>query len=75
MKKFGTFTLNEFITWNPAVGDDCNQLEADVYYCVGIPGTPTVAPSTSIQSPTSTPGNGISTPLPTQPSKPPHPQE
>ncbi|PSN61474.1 hypothetical protein BS50DRAFT_651682 [Corynespora cassiicola Philippines] len=67
--KFGTFTVREFITWNPAVGADCKNLQADVYYCVGIPGTPTAPPSsTKPSTPTSTSGNGISTPLPTQPS-------
>ena len=29
-------TLGDFETWNPAVGDNCTNLEADVYYCVGL---------------------------------------
>ncbi|KAK7178515.1 LysM domain-containing protein [Paraphaeosphaeria sporulosa] len=68
VKKYGTFSVKEFITWNPAVGEDCRALWAETYYCVGIPGTPTAPPPTSTLSPPSTPGNGISTPLPTQPS-------
>ncbi|OAF98479.1 uncharacterized protein CC84DRAFT_1238611 [Paraphaeosphaeria sporulosa] len=68
LKKYGTFSVKEFITWNPAVGEDCRALWAETYYCVGIPGTPTAPPPTSTLSPPSTPGNGISTPLPTQPS-------
>jgi hypothetical protein len=29
VKKFGTFTVKDFIAWNPAVGDDCSGLWAD----------------------------------------------
>lgn len=65
VKKFGTFTIQNFVSWNPAVGDDCSGIWTDTYYCIGIPGTPTTYPATSIK-PTST-GNGVSTPLPTQP--------
>ncbi|KAK3202550.1 hypothetical protein GRF29_161g1592546 [Pseudopithomyces chartarum] len=64
VKKYGTFSVKKFIAWNPAVGEDCRTFS----YCVGIPGTPTAPPPTSTLSPTSTPGNVISTPLPTQPS-------
>ncbi|KAF2818195.1 hypothetical protein CC86DRAFT_337458 [Ophiobolus disseminans] len=65
VKQYGTFSLRDFITWNPAVGSDCTSLWAQTYYCVGIPGTPTSAPVTSV---TPTPsGNGIATPLPTMP--------
>lgn len=70
VKKFGTFTLREFVTWNPAVGEDCGGIWADTYYCVGIPGTPSAPPSSSVVPTTVKPtptGNGISTPLPTQP--------
>jgi hypothetical protein len=68
-KKFGTFSSADFIKWNPAVGDDCSGIWAQTYYCVGVPGTPT-APVTTVKSITTQPsptGNGISTPLPTQP--------
>jgi hypothetical protein len=70
VKKYGTFTLSEFVTWNPAVGEDCGGIWAATYYCVGIPGTPSAPPSSSIAPTTVKPtptGNGISTPLPTQP--------
>ncbi|KAK2746208.1 hypothetical protein FQN57_003330 [Myotisia sp. PD_48] len=43
----GTFTLEQFITWNPALGADCSGLWAGYYYCVGIPGTPTKLPTTT----------------------------
>lgn len=70
-KKYGTFTEAQFIAWNPAVGSDCSGIWAKTWYCVGIPGTPTKAPVTSTAAPTSTKptstGNGIATPLPTQP--------
>ncbi|KAI1151806.1 hypothetical protein F4825DRAFT_451089 [Nemania diffusa] len=62
---YGTFTLSDFYAWNPAVGSDCTGLQAKVYYCVGIPGTPTAMPTTSTTT-TST-GNGIATPTPIQP--------
>ena len=65
VEKFGTFTMQNFVSWNPAVGDDCGGIWANTYYCVGIPGTPTTRPATSTK-PTTT-GNGVSTPLPTQP--------
>ncbi|CAK7231095.1 hypothetical protein SBRCBS47491_007814 [Sporothrix bragantina] len=42
--KYGTFSLNDFYGWNPAVGTDCSGLWVDTYVCVGVPGTPTVAP-------------------------------
>ncbi|KAF3480462.1 LysM domain-containing protein [Arthroderma uncinatum] len=60
--KFGTFTLKDFVTWNPAVNDDCSSLWAGYYYCVGVPGTPTVPPTTTM-SPTTTAPTG---PSPTQ---------
>ncbi|KAL4733764.1 hypothetical protein BDV11DRAFT_175388 [Aspergillus similis] len=28
--------LEDFYDWNPAVGDDCSGLQADVYVCVGL---------------------------------------
>ncbi|KAF6829222.1 LysM domain-containing protein [Colletotrichum musicola] len=50
-------TTAQFRTWNPSVGDVCAGLWANAYACVSIIGhTP---------SPT-TPGNGITTPTPTQ---------
>ncbi|RTE79633.1 hypothetical protein BHE90_005874 [Fusarium euwallaceae] len=58
--KYGTFKFQDFLKWNPAVEDDCSGLWAKTYYCVGVPGTPTEAP-TNVPSPT---GNGK--PSPTQ---------
>jgi LysM repeat protein len=37
-----TFTLDEFVSWNPAVGSDCMGLRAGYYYCIGVPGSPAV---------------------------------
>lgn len=52
-------SLAQFSKWNPKVGgSDCSGLWLDVYVCVSIVG----------HEPTPTkPGNGISTPTPTQP--------
>jgi LysM repeat protein len=60
-----TFSLADFIKWNPAVGSDCSGLWLNTYYCIGIPGTPTA--STSKVPSSTSPGNGIKTPTPTQP--------
>ena len=62
---YNTFSLDNFVQWNPAVGTTCSGIWADTWYCVGIPGTPTAKPSitavpttlqtqTSVQSPGST---------------------
>lgn len=37
---FKTFTVNDFIKWNPGVGKTCTKLYASYYYCIAIPGTP-----------------------------------
>ncbi|KAF1812797.1 hypothetical protein P152DRAFT_395832 [Eremomyces bilateralis CBS 781.70] len=37
---FGTFSKDEFMTWNPLVGGDCSGLTEYLWYCVAIPGTP-----------------------------------
>lgn len=49
--------------WNPGFGAGCGGIWADVYVCVSIVGHTPVTPTAT---PTK-PGNGISTPLPTQP--------
>lgn len=71
VKEYGTFTLGQFISWNPAVERDCTGLWAQTYYCVGVPGTPTTRPPvpapTSTKATTTTAGNGVATPKPTQP--------
>lgn len=35
LNQYGTFTLDEFIKWNPAVGEDCSGLWLNYYYCIG----------------------------------------
>ncbi|KAK2746093.1 hypothetical protein FQN57_003433 [Myotisia sp. PD_48] len=51
--KYGTFPLNKFVEWNPAVKEDCSGLWLGYYYCIGIPGTPTQKPTTT-KTPTPT---------------------
>ncbi|KAL2757501.1 carbohydrate-binding module family 50 protein [Sodiomyces alcalophilus JCM 7366] len=62
-------SLSDFYSWNPAAGPDCAGLWANVYVCVGIIGSniPSSTFSTITTTTTTTPGNGISTPTPTQP--------
>lgn len=50
--KFGTFTFETFLEWNPAVGVDCNGLWAKTYYCVGVPSTLIVRPLITASLPT-----------------------
>jgi hypothetical protein len=59
--------LSDFYTWNPAIGSDCAGLWSDVYVCVGILGsTPPVSTTFATSTTSSSPGNGITTPTPTQ---------
>lgn len=44
---YGTFTLSDFYSWNPAIGSDCSSLYLGYYVCVGVPGTPTSRPTSS----------------------------
>jgi hypothetical protein len=37
--------LSDFYSWNPAVGSNCQTLEAGVYVCIGITGPPTTITS------------------------------
>ncbi|KAL2060599.1 hypothetical protein VTL71DRAFT_9240 [Oculimacula yallundae] len=62
--KFGTFTSQDFISWNPAVGSDCQHLFLGYYYCVGVPGTPTTRPTSTTK--TSTTSAAPTGPSPTQ---------
>ncbi|KAI0906412.1 LysM domain-containing protein [Ustulina deusta] len=59
---YGTFTLSDFLAWNPAVGSDCSTLFLGYYVCVGISGTPTTRSTTASPTATSTPTG----PTPTQ---------
>ncbi|KAH7420080.1 hypothetical protein BKA64DRAFT_563224 [Cadophora sp. MPI-SDFR-AT-0126] len=58
-------SLDNFYSWNPAVGTDCSHFITGVYVCVG---TGSSSPSTTTTKPvtTTSAGNGISTPTPTQ---------
>lgn len=59
-------TFADLLRWNPQIGSDCSGLWASVNVCVGVVGfTPTATVTTA--APTSTSGNGIPTPSPTQP--------
>ncbi|PKY05239.1 hypothetical protein P168DRAFT_326936 [Aspergillus campestris IBT 28561] len=49
--QYGTFTVADFIAWNPAVGPDCSAVWAESYYCVGVPDTPTGNPPTDALPP------------------------
>lgn len=62
--KYGTFSLSQFYSWNPAVGSNCGGLQAGYYVCVGVAGTPTQRPTTTRA--TSTTQTGRPTPTPIQ---------
>ena len=65
VKKFGNFTMEDFIGWNPAAGTDCSGLWAKTYCCIGVPGYTLPAKPTPTSPPDSTTtvaGNGIPTP-------------
>ncbi|KAJ5561367.1 hypothetical protein N7461_000128, partial [Penicillium sp. DV-2018c] len=42
----------DFISWNPSVGDKCEDIKEGTYYCVGLPDTPTTRTSTITTTPT-----------------------
>ncbi|KAI2624653.1 hypothetical protein GGS26DRAFT_564572 [Hypomontagnella submonticulosa] len=58
-----SITLAQFVQWNPAAKSDCTGLWSQTYACVGLIGSPTSPPVST----TTTKGNGITTPTPTQP--------
>jgi hypothetical protein len=61
-------TLAQFMDWNPQVGSTCSGLWANAYVCVSIIGfSPT---STVKTTSTTTQGNGVTTPTPTQTGEP-----
>ncbi|RGP69883.1 hypothetical protein FLONG3_7638 [Fusarium longipes] len=45
ISNYGTFDFDTFYKWNPAVDKDCSGIWSGYYYCVGVPGTPTSAPT------------------------------
>ncbi|KAF6514397.1 hypothetical protein HZS61_005531 [Fusarium oxysporum f. sp. conglutinans] len=59
-----TFDAADLLKWNPAIGDDCSGIWANYWYCVGVPGTPTAAPTRTAES-TAKP-TGDKKPNPTQ---------
>ncbi|RBR26166.1 uncharacterized protein FIESC28_01057 [Fusarium coffeatum] len=63
VSNFGTFDSDTFFEWNPAVGKDCDGIWAGYYYCVGVPGTPTVKPSATSPKPTATGGGQTPSPI------------
>ncbi|KAF6790019.1 LysM domain-containing protein, partial [Colletotrichum sojae] len=61
-------SMAQFLAWNPMAGSNCAGLWANAYACVhaigsGRPSTTTVKPPST----TTAAGNGVATPLPTQP--------
>ena len=52
--QYGSFSFEDFLEWNPAVGEACTGLWLGYYYCVGVDGTP---PSPTAK-PTPTTTNG-----------------
>jgi LysM repeat protein len=58
--------LNSFYSWNPAVGTSCASLWPNYYVCVSTVGYASSPASTTTPPTTVTPGNGITTPTPTQ---------
>ncbi|KAK1711770.1 hypothetical protein BDP67DRAFT_468696, partial [Colletotrichum lupini] len=64
VNKYGTFDLNQFYGWNPAVGNTCSGLWLGYYYCIG---TLTTTSTTAAPAPPAETCNP-SAPTPTQPS-------
>ncbi|KAK2858522.1 hypothetical protein FQN49_004646 [Arthroderma sp. PD_2] len=57
-------SLDDFCSWNPAVGKDCGNLWPDYYACVG---TAKLGPTKSISATSKTvSGGGVAPPTPTQ---------
>ncbi|KAK6496086.1 hypothetical protein TWF481_002110 [Arthrobotrys musiformis] len=62
--KYG-ITQAQLISWNPAIKSDCSSLWAKYYICVKPIGFKP-NPTTTTKKPTTTKGNGITTPTPVQ---------
>lgn len=54
-------TLDDFYAWNPAVGDDCTDLDTSFYVCIGILGAAAATTTTSSVSTPSPVQTGIAT--------------
>ncbi|KAK2760016.1 hypothetical protein FQN54_002752 [Arachnomyces sp. PD_36] len=63
VRVFVAFSKADFISWNPSVGSDCGGMEKGLFYCVGVPGTPTTrtGPVPTLMPPNTSPS---STPSP-----------
>lgn len=60
-------TLSQLLAWNPSAGASCAGLWANAYACISIIGVdPSPTSITSTSTITKPPGNGVTTPLPTQ---------
>ncbi|GKT54691.1 lysM domain-containing protein [Colletotrichum tofieldiae] len=59
-------TREDFVRWNPTVLDDCSGMWAEVNVCVGVIGG-AITTATTKPTATTTAGNGVTTPQPTQP--------
>ncbi|KAL8707967.1 MAG: hypothetical protein Q9220_007110 [cf. Caloplaca sp. 1 TL-2023] len=53
--RYGTCSVAQFVSWNPAVKSECSQLFLQYYYCIAVPGTPTTRTTTRTTSKTPTP--------------------
>jgi hypothetical protein len=60
-------TLEDFAKWNPTVLSDCSGMWAEVNVCVGVIGGATPTSTKAPVSSTTSAGNGVATPQPTQP--------
>lgn len=60
-------SLADFYAWNPSVNADCSGMWAEVNVCVGVIGGTKPTTTTAKPSTTTSAGNGITTPTPTQP--------
>ncbi|KAF9693771.1 hypothetical protein EKO04_008566 [Ascochyta lentis] len=63
---FGSFSITEFVNWNPSVSSDCSGIVPEAWYCVGRPSTLTTrtagAPSPTQNVPSTLPTqSGIAT--------------
>ncbi|KAF9893750.1 hypothetical protein FE257_009920 [Aspergillus nanangensis] len=63
-------SMEDFFHWNPSITADCGNFLTGQSYCVEAPvgGTGPAPSTTATTGPSPTGGNGVETPLPTQPS-------
>jgi hypothetical protein len=60
-------TLTDFVKWNPTVLENCSGMWAEVNVCVGVIGGATTTTAKPLPTTTTSAGNGVQTPQPTQP--------